>query len=310
LAEQPAAVERAAGAGSEALHRPIWLCADDYGISASVNKAIRDLVVRGRINATSVMVAAPSFGRSEAASLAMLNAGARRVAIGLHVTLTAPFKPLSVGFLPMRGGEFHALERMLMRGTLRMLDRNRLAIEIESQLKAFVALFGRSPDFIDGHQHVQLFPQVREALLQVTMQAAPQAWVRQCGRVAPTRRFADRKALMLDMLSRKFRARAAAYGVRTNPAFAGAYDFATANEGDFARLFPEFLKRLPPHGVVMCHPGFVDAELERLDPLTAQREREYAFLADDAFPELLRAHGVALASLAASAMIQPTSLQV
>ena len=45
----------------------IWLCADDYGISPSVNHAIRDLVGRGRINATSVMVVAPSFHRSEAA---------------------------------------------------------------------------------------------------------------------------------------------------------------------------------------------------------------------------------------------------
>ena len=34
----------------------------------------------------------------------------------------------------------------------------------------------------------------------------------------------------------------------------------------------------------MCHPGFVDAELERLDPLTTLREREYAYLAGDAFP--------------------------
>ena len=41
--------------------RQIWLCADDYGISRSVNAAIRDLIVRGRINATSVMVAAPNF---------------------------------------------------------------------------------------------------------------------------------------------------------------------------------------------------------------------------------------------------------
>jgi predicted glycoside hydrolase/deacetylase ChbG (UPF0249 family) len=46
---------------------------------------------------------------------------------------------------------------------------------------------------------------------------------------------------------------------------------------------------------VMCHPGFVDAELERLDPLTAQREREYAYLAGDGFPGVLRAHGFALA---------------
>jgi chitin disaccharide deacetylase len=48
--------------------RHIWLCADDYGMSHAVNVAIRDLVVRGRINATSVMVVAPNFYRSEALS--------------------------------------------------------------------------------------------------------------------------------------------------------------------------------------------------------------------------------------------------
>jgi predicted glycoside hydrolase/deacetylase ChbG (UPF0249 family) len=45
----------------------------------------------------------------------------------------------------------------------------------------------------------------------------------------------------------------------------------------------------------MCHPGFVDAELERLDPLTTQREREYAYLASNSFPDVMRSHGVALA---------------
>ena len=140
--------------------------------------------------------------------------------------------------------------------------------------------------------------------------------MRQCGRVAnKPGRFADplpaapsakrgerqsasaanRKALVLDALSAKFRALAAARGIETNPAFAGAYDFASATGADFAQLFPGFLKELPAGGVVMCHPGLVDAELERLDPLTTMREREYEYLADDAFPGVLRAHGVALA---------------
>ena len=50
--------------------RRIWLCADDYGIAPGVNAAIRDLVARGRLNATSVMVVAPSFSRAEADALA------------------------------------------------------------------------------------------------------------------------------------------------------------------------------------------------------------------------------------------------
>ena len=280
----------------EAAPRPIWLCADDYGISPSVSKAIRDLVARGRLNATSVMVAAPSFDRSEAASLNMLNAGARRVAIGLHVTLTAPFRPMSAGFGPLRGGAFLPLDRMFLYGALRRLEGEKLRNEIATQLKAFVALFGRAPDFIDGHQHVHVFPQVRDALLNVVKEKAPQAWVRQCARVAALpNRFADRKAVVLDLLSSRFRARAEKLGVATNPAFAGTYEFTAKVLPDFSELFPTFLRKLPPHSVVMCHPGFVDAELTRLDPLTTQREREYAFFAGDAFPAILRSHGLALA---------------
>ena len=276
--------------------RPIWLCADDYGISESVDKAIRDLLMRGHINATSVMVVAPSFQRAEAASLKMLSAGTRRFGIGLHLTLTAPFKPLSPGFRPLRGGAFLPLRDTLVRGTLRLLSRDRLAIEIATQLKAFVTAFGQAPDFVDGHQHVHLFPQVREPLLEMVKDVAPQAWVRQCGRVpALSGGLSDRKALLLDALSRTFRTRAAASGIATNPAFAGTYDFNTATVDDFARRFPGFLKGLPAHSVVMCHPGFVDAELKRLDPLTALRESEYAYFAQQGFPDILRANGVALA---------------
>ena len=101
-------IEGASGADvrAEALCRAIWLCADDYGISASVNRAIRDLIMRERINATSVMVVAPSLHRGEALALQALNAKTQRVAIGLHVTLTAPFRPLSDGFRTRRDGAF------------------------------------------------------------------------------------------------------------------------------------------------------------------------------------------------------------
>src|SRR5271168_706773 len=179
--------------------RHIWLCADDYGISPSVNQAIRDLVVHGRINATSVMVAAPSFQRAEAMALDVLNAKAKHVAIGLHVTLTAPFRPQSHGFAPLRQGAFLSLAATLRRTHVRAFTPELLTIEIVRQFEAFNLAFGRAPDFVDGHQHVHLFPQIRDAFLRVTKEAAPDAWVRQCGRVVPAlRRFGDRKALLLD----------------------------------------------------------------------------------------------------------------
>jgi predicted glycoside hydrolase/deacetylase ChbG (UPF0249 family) len=243
------------------------------------------------------MVVTPSFHRSDAVSLNLLNAGVSRVAIGLHVTLTAPFAPLSPNFEPLRDGVFPPLEEMLKRALLRRLSRKRLEVEIATQFEAFVTAFGRTPDFVDGHQHVHHFPQVRDALLKVVKQVAPHAWVRQCGRapIPLRRRLSDKKAMLLDGLSRTFRRRAAALGITVNPAFAGTYDFAAAPPPDFAALFPGFLDRLPAGGLVMCHPGKVDAELERLDPLTHQREREYDYLAGDRFAAVLQSQGVALA---------------
>jgi predicted glycoside hydrolase/deacetylase ChbG (UPF0249 family) len=290
--------EKKGGIGTTAVgtsgRRRIWLCADDFGISSSVNTAIRDLVVRGRLNATSVLVVAPSFYRSEAISLNVLNSVAPRVAIGLHLTLTAPFRPVSKSFTPVSEGAFLPLAATFRHAAMRRFNRDALATEITSQLQIFLDIFGRAPDFVDGHQHVHLLPQISEALLHVVKEIAPDAWVRQCGRVVPfAARFADRKGLLLDIFSYRFRRRAAALGLRTNPAFAGAYDF--DDDANFAALFPRFLDRLPDGGVVMCHPGFVDAELRRLDPLTTLREKEYAFFAGDSFPQVLASHGIALA---------------
>ena len=284
--------------------RHIWLCADDYGISPSVNIAIRDLIVRGRLNATSVMVVAPSFGRSEASALRRLNAVAPRVAIGLHLALTAPYRPLTESFTPTRGGTFLPLAAAFGRAMMRRLEPPALRAEIAGQIRAFLDLFGRPPDFVDGHQHVHVFPQIADAVLEVVKDEAPNAWVRQCGSAAPLRQqFADRKGLLLDVLSIRLRRRARALGIRTNPAFAGTYDF--DQRADVARLFARFLERLPDRGLVMCHPGFVDAELERLDPLTSLRETEYAFFAGDAFPALLASRGMTLAGAAGIEMPPP-----
>jgi predicted glycoside hydrolase/deacetylase ChbG (UPF0249 family) len=273
--------------------RRIWLCADDYGISPGVNAAIRELIARERINATSVMVAAPHFSSDEAGALDTLNSGRKRAALGLHVTLTGPFRPISEGFTPLRHGRFLPLNDMLRAAVSRRLRAELLVIEIASQLRAFIDAFGRPPDFLDGHQHVHLFPQVRDAFLRVVAEGASEAWVRQCGRARPVRHLHDRKALTLDILSVAFRRKATQLGIAFNPAFAGTYSFnAKAN---FAKLFPRFLSGLPDNGLIMCHPGFVDAELKALDSLTTLREHEFAFFNSEAFPKALAEHGATLA---------------
>ena len=238
--------------------RRIWLCADDYGISPGVNRGIRELIEHGRLNATSVMVVGPAVGRDEVAALQAAIAKSARCAIGLHATLTAPFRPLTMHFRPLDGG-----------------------------------MFNRAPDFVDGHQHVQLYPQLRDGFLAAVKEKAPGAWVRQARRNLPlAKRLGSPKALLLDYLSTQFRRRAAQAGVAFNPAFSGAYDY--SREPDYGALMRAFLDRLPEDGVVMCHPGFVDEILVGLDPLTVTRETEFAYLAGEDFPRLLAANKVTL----------------
>src|SRR5260370_6471947 len=107
---------------TDAAPRRIWLCADDYGISPGVNRAIRDLIERGRLNATSLMVVGPAIGRDEVSALAAPAANSPRCAIGLHATLTAPFRPLTMHFQPLDGGMLLPFRKLLRAGLFHRLD--------------------------------------------------------------------------------------------------------------------------------------------------------------------------------------------
>jgi predicted glycoside hydrolase/deacetylase ChbG (UPF0249 family) len=274
--------------------RRIWLCADDYGISPGVNRAIRDLIARGRLNATSVMVVAPAIGRDEVANLQAIANASPRCAIGLHVTLTAPFRPLTMHFRPLDGDMFLPFPKLLRAGLARRLDPEIVHAEVAMQLAAFQEMFGRVPDFVDGHQHAQLYPVARDGFLSAVKEKAPNAWVRQARRNQPVfQRLTSPKAMFLDLLSTQFARRAARIGLATNPAFSGAYDY--SRKPDYGALMQNFLDGLPEEGVVMCHPGIVDDILVGLDPLTKTREIEHAYFLSDEFPRLLEANNVTLA---------------
>ncbi|QUS41296.1 ChbG/HpnK family deacetylase [Tardiphaga alba] len=273
--------------------RKITLCADDYGMSPGVNRGIRELIARKRLNATSVMVVGSAITREDVSALQGAVAMNSDCAIGLHVTLTAPFHPLTMHYRPLLDGLFLPLGKMLRAGALRRLDAEMIQGEVSAQIAKFTALFGHAPAYVDGHQHVQTFPQVRDPFLRAVRAGAPDAWVRQSGRVHPlSKRLNAPKALLLDTLSAAFRRRAAKAGVVFNPGFAGAYDFTKAP--DFGPLMARFLDGLPDGGLVMCHPGFVDEVLIDLDPFTDQREREYAYLASEEFVRLLDEKNVTL----------------
>ncbi|QCI65719.1 ChbG/HpnK family deacetylase [Phreatobacter stygius] len=256
------------------------LCADDYALSPGVSRAIRELVLAGRLNATSVMSAGPDL---QAEAAALLGLGRPGLQIGLHVTLTGGLAPLTAPRLR----RFFGLTGLMLRCFTGMVDKTALSAEIGAQFAAFDRAFGRPPDFIDGHQHVHLLPVVRSLVLDAARRHAPGAWLRQCRDAGE-----GLKGRIISGLSGGLIADAKTAGFVTNPAFSGAYEFGRAT--DFAEIFPRFLADLPDGGLVMVHPGYVDDALRRVDPVHEPREMELAYLAGDRFPQALGAAGFVL----------------
>lgn len=259
----------------------IVICADDYGIAPGVSEAIRALLAERRINATSVMTVLPDLFE-EADALLPLTGG--QASIGLHVTLTGSFEPLTHGF---KGATFPSLGRLLLTALARRLDPVNVKAEVETQFIAFEEAFGRPPDHVDGHQHVHLLPTVREAVLEVTRRRAPNAWVRDCTPAEGSLTGLDPKGRFIGFLARGFAEQAKAAGLTVNRGFAGAYDFKLGT--NYGRILTHFINGLGDGGLVMVHPGLVDEALVKRDPLTRAREAEYEVLAGAQLPQILLA---------------------
>jgi hypothetical protein len=164
--------------------------------------------------------------------------------------------------------------------------------EVKAQIEKFTRVFGRAPDYVDGHQHVQLMPGIRAKFLEAVKELAPNAWVRQCSPARPSKSPRDAKSRFISYLSGGFRAQAERAGLKYNPAFSGAYDYFAPS--DFGALFASFIEGMPESGVVMCHPGHVDDILKSRDILTYQREKEFSFLISGEMNDALALAGVTL----------------
>ena len=271
--------------------RSVTICADDYGISPAVSLGIRELAAAGRLSATGAMTCMPSWP-SEAPALKPL---AQRVAVGLHFTLT---DQIPLGPLPRLApeGRLPSIGALLKRSLTGRIPTDEVAAELSRQLDAFEAHFGQAPDFIDGHQHAQVLPGVRQAVLaQFGRRLDPATcWLRDCGDapMALIRRGSAFKSGVIALLSLGLRQAATAHGVRLNRGFSGFYD---PSRQSLAQAFPKMLADAQDGHLVMVHPGHVDAALEAVDSLTAPRQVEWDFLGGDALPRLLREQGVVIA---------------
>jgi len=266
--------------------RTIWLTADDYGISPAVDDGILELLEAGRLSGTGCMTLFPEW-KAEAKRLRP-HAGKA----GLHLTLTDQ-QALTGNSNLARNGTlpgFAALAAGIATGGIAAADIQR---ELDAQYAAFTDAMGQAPAYIDGHQHVHFLPPVRRWLRQLTARGGPLPWLRG----APTTRLSPMgskaRIATVRTLATRFDRGMRKIGYVVHGPLAGFYDW-TSSQG-FAPTIEHALKSLPDSGVLMCHPGKVDAVLRSRDPLTDTRAAELAWLASDRFATVLADSGATLA---------------
>lgn len=249
--------------------KPLVLCADDYALDAGVSQAIRTLARAGRLSATSVMTLSPRW-REDAAALAELRGC---IDVGLHLDWTSPFA--------LRTGHGMPLARAMGRALLGDFAFTQACDVIERQLDAFEAHWHAAPDHVDGHQHVQQFAGIREALvaLLVRRYGPHRPWLRISRTPAGQR---DAKSLLITAMgANALQKRAASAGLPCAETLSGIYDF-HGGESVYARHMAHWLATSPPATVLMCHPGGGEGASAD-DAIATARAWEAAHLASDAF---------------------------
>jgi predicted glycoside hydrolase/deacetylase ChbG (UPF0249 family) len=266
--------------------RRLIVNADDFGLSPAVNRGIMELHAAGAITSASLLMNLP------ATTDALARSAGTDLDIGVHLNLTVG-SPLarSVPSLLGADGQFNRLGTVLRRlasGHLRLAEVER---EWAAQIEALLAT-GRRLTHIDSHVHLHAWPRLSGVAFRLARRYGIGAVrlrghgliFRQVAPIIPTR------------LVERWRF----------PFFGSTYSSPVLTSNCLLVLtalgsrctvasLRALLRDLPPGLTeLVTHPGYVDDELRRLDPLQEPREVELRLLSGTWWPEALAATGTRL----------------
>jgi len=264
------------------------LNADDFGLTAGVNRAIIELHQAGVLTSTSLMANAAATDEAIELALATPSLG-----VGCHVVLVDGVPVMRAQNLPtlvgLRTGSFHptvgAFLILLLTGRIRFS-------EIEAETAAQISLLqsrGVRLTHIDTHKHAHMFPAVLRPVLRAAREAGIRAvrnpfeptWSWRATPGAPWIRRAQTRLLRL--LEPTFRRIVAEEGFTTTDGAIGVLATGTLDSATVSSL----LQKLP-EGTweLVMHPGYNDTDLAQAHTrLLASREVErQALLALEQIP--------------------------
>lgn len=251
--------------------KSLVVCADDFAASEGISQGIAELAGLGRISATSAMVLSPRWPQD-----ALLLQDLRgRIDVGLHLDWTSAFAHAA--------GHGMSLSAALRKALFGGFGQAAVRAVIARQLDAFELQWKAPPDHIDGHQHVQQFSGIRQALVEIIRQRYGQArpWLR-ISRVPAVQ--ADFKSRFITAMgAAALRRLAARTGMPCTTGLSGVYDF----RGDatrYAGLMAHWLQTSPEGGLLMCHPSSQSVADDGPGPA---RSREFDYLKSEEFLQAL-----------------------
>lgn len=254
--------------------RRLIVCADDFAVHPSASLGIVQLARCGRISATSAMVLSPHWSRD----VALLQGVRERIDVGLHLDWTSDFA--------LASGHGMTLGRTMRQALLGGFDQGQARRVIDHQLDLFESHWGDAPDFVDGHQHVQQFDGIRQALVEVLARryaALPRQPYVRISRAA--REGLDFKSAVISAMGANALEKIADHvGIASSGTLFGIYDF-QADGSRYAGLMKRWLRQVRPGSILMCHPALA---ADPGDALGATRWQEFTYLSGSDFAAALQ----------------------
>ena len=285
--------------------RRLIINADDFGLTAGVNRAIVEAHENGVVSSATLMANGQAF--AQAVSLAR---STPRLGVGCHVVLVdgAPLLPQAQVHSLLDGsgksaGDARFREGISKFGALAMLGRL-AADEIEAEATAQIRKLqasGIPVTHLDSHKHTHLFPRVLRPLLQAAQRCGVRAIRNPFERMqgsqlaaSPSlwRRWAE--VGVLRGFARQFRDAVQQAGIATPDGTLAIVATGTLND----RLLRLMVENLP-EGTweLVCHPGYNDTDLRGIRTrLRESREQELRILTSQSTRDLLAANGVEMVS--------------
>lgn len=284
--------------------RRLIVNADDFGLTAGVNRAILEAHTDGVVSSATLMANGSAFENAVA-----LAVPARKLSVGCHVVLVDGMpvaEPASVATLlagnhaPSTASRFYSkISGFAARAILRRFDRDQLVSEIVAQIRKIQAA-GIQVTHLDTHKHTHIFPTILSSLVRAARTCGIPAIRNPVVPVAAlrARQMATRPGLwkrygqvrVLHSFAPLFRQKMNRAGLATPDGVIGVVE-----TGSFDRsLLRRMLSNLPSGTYeLVTHPGYNDADLgEIATRLRASREVERRLLVSEELRAFLREEGI------------------